>query len=194
MDNKQRFAMLNKYKELVKKICPNISNKSGIYLFYRKNESNEFCVYVGQAKNLLERTASHFISRKTHIDKSLYVHKIYSEENPFGWKLKVLKECPFNELDRLEQSYIEYYVKWFCRVYNVTGGGQKNKKQDINKRQQTKLKSYKNGKNIADKKTKSYIREIFNKYLYFDIKPPANKIKQRKFEEFKKYLEKTDED
>lgn len=188
MTPQQRFAMLNEYKKLVKKMCPALSEKSGIYLFYRKDENNEDCVYIGQGKSLIQRTASHFLGRKTHIDKSLYVHKVYSKENPYGWKLKVLYECDVDRLDKLEQEYIDYYVSAGYKVYNVTGGGQKDKKQDINERQQTKLKSYKNGKNIADRKAKSYVRAMFDKYLDFVIKPPVNKIKQRKFGEFKNYL------
>lgn len=188
MMSKERFAMLNEYKMLVKKICPAISARSGIYIFYRSNENLKPCVYIGQAKKLLERTASHFLGRTSHIDKSLYTHGIYSDDNPYGWELSVLCECDINRLDELEQYYIDYYLKAGYVVYNVTGGGQKDKKQDINKRQQTKLKSYKNGKNIANEKAKDYIRTMFTKYLDFTVKPPSNKIKERKFKEFKEYL------
>lgn len=187
MDNKQRFAILNEYKNLVKKICPEISEKSGIYSFYRVSEENEKCVYIGKAKNLLERTASHFLGRKSHIDKSLLKHKIYSEDNPYGWKLKVVLECDFCELDKMERMAINSLNQQYFKLYNVESGGTKGK-FDINERQQTKLKSYKNGKNLGEIKAKTYVKTMFEKYLDFVIKPPENKVKQRKFEEFKNYL------
>lgn len=191
----QRFTLLNEYKKKVKQMCPNISTRSGIYLFYRFNEEKEFCVYVGQAKNLLERTAQHFLGRQQHIDRSLFDHKTYNKyDNPYGWELSVLNECDVENLDKEEQRLIEYYLSMGAKVYNVTGGGQIDKKQDIGERQQTKLKSYKNGKIIAEKKAKLYVKTMFDKYLDFCIKPPTNKLKERKFEEFKNYLEGTDED
>jgi hypothetical protein len=189
MELKQRFAILNDKKKIIKSICPNITNESGIYLFYRKNEDNETCFYVGQAKDLLTRTAQHLMGRNQHIDKSLYVHKLYSEYNPYGWKLKVVYKCAIRDLDFYEQHFIQYFLKQGYKTYNVTGGGQLNKKQDIGERQQTKLKSYKNGKNLGYEKAREEVREYFDKYLDFKIKGKSGKVKQRKFEEFKKWLE-----
>ena len=189
MELKQRFAILNDKKKIIKSICPNITNESGIYLFYRKNEFDETCFYVGQAKDLLTRTAQHLMGRKQHIDKSLYVHKLYSEDNPYGWKLKVIYYCAVRDLDFYEQHFIQYYLKQGYKTYNVTGGGQLNKKQDIGERQQTKLKSYKNGKNLGYEQAREEVREYFDKYLDFKIKGKSGKVKERKLEEFKKWLE-----
>lgn len=189
MELKQRFAILNDKKKIIKSICPNITTESGIYLFYRKNEFNETCFYVGQAKDLLTRTAQHLMGRKQHIDKSLYVHKLYSEGMPYGWKLKVIYHCAIRDLDFYEQHFIQYYLKQGYKTYNVTGGGQLDKKQDIGERQQTKLKSYKNGKNLGYEQAREEVREYFDKYLDFNIKGKSGKVKERKFEEFKKWLE-----
>ena len=189
MNLKQRFAILNDKKKIIKSICPNISIKSGIYLFYRKNEDNETCFYVGQAKNLLNRTAQHLMDRKQHIDKSLYVHKLYNEDNPYGWKLKVIYFCGIGSLDFYEQHFIQYYLNLGYKSYNVTGGGQLDKKEDIGERQQTKLKSYKNGKNLGYEKAREEVKEYFDKYLDFKIKGKSGKVKERKLEEFKKWLE-----
>lgn len=189
MEKRQRFEILNANKKIIKSICPNITNESGIYLFYRKNEFNETCFYVGQAKDLLTRTAQHLMGRQQHIDKSLYVHKLYGEDNPYGWKLKVVYLCSIRDLDFYEQHFIQYYLRQGYKTYNVTGGGQFNKKQDIGERQQTKLKSYKNGKNLGYEQARDEVREYFDKYLDFTIKGKSGKVKERKFEEFKKWLE-----
>ena len=109
MDLKQRFAILNKYKKVVRELCDNeLTINSGIYMFYRTNENGERCFYVGQAKNLLQRTAEHLMGKKQHIDKSIYVHKLYSEDNPTGWKLRVLINCREEDLDHFEKFYIDF--------------------------------------------------------------------------------------
>ena len=77
MDLKQRFAILNDKKKIIKSICPEITEVAGIYCFYRTNEYGEKCCYIGQAKNLLNRTAQHLMISKQHIDKSIYKHKLY---------------------------------------------------------------------------------------------------------------------
>ena len=165
---------------------------SGIYLFYRVNEEGQNCVYVGQAKDLLYRTAQHLGvgAKKTHIDKSLFKHKLYSDKNPHGWKVCVLKVCPTKDLDSIEQQYIDYYKnRDDVKMYNVTGGGQIDKKGDIGERLQTKLKSYKNGKGLGYEKAIEEVRVFFEKYLDYSIKGKPNKIKQRKLAEFGKLIE-----
>lgn len=189
MELKQRFAILNDKKKIIKSICPDITNESGIYLFYRKNEDNETCFYVGQAKDLLTRTAQHLMGRTQHIDKSLYVHKLYGEGIPYGWKLKVIYKCGIGYLDFYEQQFIQHYLKQGYKCYNVAGGGQFDKKSDVGERYEVKLKTYKNGKKIAYEKAREYVKEMFDKYLDFTIKGKSGKVKERKFEEFKKWLE-----
>ena len=100
MDYRQILAIQRANEERIKKISPIINHESGIYLFYRNNEEGEFCVYVGQAKDLLQRTAQHLTGYKkknpTHIDRSLFVHKLYRENNKNGWKVSVLKSATQN--------------------------------------------------------------------------------------------------
>lgn len=189
MDLKQRFAILNDKKKIIKAICPEITEVAGIYCFYRTNEHGENCCYIGQAKNLLNRTAQHLMISKQHIDKSIYKHKLYSEANPHGWRLKILNMCCVTDLDFCEQVYINNYLNDNWKVYNVTGGGQIDKKSDIGERQQTKLKSYKNGKNLGYDKARDYVKVMFDKYLDYAIKGKTNKTKERKLSEFKEWLE-----
>lgn len=189
MDLKQRFAILNEKKKIIKSICPEITKESGIYCFYRVNEDNELCIYIGQAKCLLDRTSQHLLDSKQHIDKSLKKHKLCSKENPYGWKLKILKKCRIDELDYYEKEYINLYWGKNWKLYNVTGGGQFDKAEDIGERYEVKLKSYRNGKAIAYDKAREYVKTMFDKYLDYTIKGKENKLKLRKFNEFKKFLE-----
>ena len=190
MELKQRFAILNDKKKLIKTLYPEVTNECGIYCFYRTNEDSVVCCYIGQAKNLLNRIAQHLMGRKQHIDKSLYVHKLYAFDNKNGWKLTILQKCDIDELDYLEQHYIKFYSDIDnVKVYNVTGGGQFDKKSDIGERQQTKLKSYKNGKNLGYDKARDYVKVMFDKYLDFAVKGKTNKTKERKLSEFKEWLE-----
>lgn len=191
--NKQRWAILREYEKQILNINNTIPHKSGIYLFYRYNENDEPCVYIGQSIDILRRCAEHCCvkAKDTHIDKSLYKHGLYSKENTNGWKVKILIICSKENLDYYEKQYIDFYNndKNFI-VYNVTGGGQIDKETDINKRQEKKLKSYKNGKNLGAEKVKEQIRIYFEKYLDVVIKGKSNKIKERKLEEFIKFIEK----
>ena len=191
MEVKQRLEILEEKKRIIKQVCDNdICPQSGIYMFYRENENGENCCYIGQAKNLLNRTAQHLMLGKNppHIDKSLYKHKLYSANNKFGWKVKVLRVCPIYVLDFWEQDYIQYFIERKWKVYNITGGGQINKAKDIGQRQQNKLKSYKNGKNKGYEKAREQVKVYFDKYLDYSIKGTPTKIKERKMQEFADFL------
>ena len=191
MNLKQRYAILKSYEKKILDICLDMQHQSGIYMFYRTNEEQKICVYIGQSVDMLKRCCEHLSVKvkKQHIDKSLAKHGLYSESNPNGWKVKWLCLCAECNLDYFEQKYIEHYknVEIF-KLYNVTGGGQFDKAEDINERHEVKLKSYKNGKSIAEKKIKAQVRNYFDKYLDFVIKGKTNKIKERKFEEFKRWV------
>lgn len=186
----QIFAIQSKNEKAILKICPKMPRKSGIYLFYRVNEKGENCAYVGQAKNLLHRCGQHLSGRETHIDKSLYTHKLYNPENPQGWKVCVIELCPITELDAKEQKYIDHYKNRDDVVlYNVTGGGQFNKRADIGERVQPNLKRYKSGKQYGYEKAREQVKTYFTKYLDYSVKLPSTKIKERKLAEFEKFLQ-----
>ena len=186
----QLFTIQSKNEKAILKICPTMQRRSGIYLFYRVNEKGENCAYVGQAKDCLHRCGQHLSGRETHIDKSLYTHKLYSPENPQGWKVCVIELCPIAELDAKEQKYIDYYKnRDDVIIYNVTGGGQFNKRADIGKRVQPNLKRYKSGKQYGYEKAREQVKTYFDKYLDYSIKDKPTKIKEKKFAEFKQFLE-----
>ena len=196
MNYRQIYAIKQKRKAQIKELCPKISEKSGIYLFFRwKIEEQKWAVYIGQAKNLLERCASHLDGYKTknpsHIDKSLKKHGICTEATPNGWQLMILQECDYSECDELEKKYIEIYRKEDKHiVYNVTIGSQGKGKVDFQERSQEQLKRYKHGKAQGEKELLERIKVYFDKYLDFVIKGKTNKIKERKLKEFEELLKK----
>ena len=48
MEVRQRFAILNEKKKIIKSICPDITTNSGIYAFHRIDENGKFCIYMKQ--------------------------------------------------------------------------------------------------------------------------------------------------
>lgn len=194
MNYKQIFAIKKARREQIQKLNPLIIDASGIYVFHRIKENGKLGVYVGQAtKSMLERCATHLEGYKSknpsHIDKSLKKHGLYSESNSYGWEISVYCYCSANMCNDLEKQAIETYrqVK-NCEMYNVTIGGQDEGKVDFQERSQEKLKRYRNGKAQAQKEIFEKVRTYFDKYLDFVIKGKPNKIKQRKFEEFKEMI------
>ena len=99
----------------LKKLNPGIDNKSGIYFLTR----NEPHIYIGQAKHLDERLASHLSGYEQHIDRSLKAHGLYSEDNPYGYKVNFL-HYPESKLDEMEQYYIQKYIENVYRFKNKT--------------------------------------------------------------------------
>lgn len=192
---KRQWAILGNWKKILKERY-NLKDESGIYLFYRTNENNEKCVYVGQSIKILTRCAGHLATRKkeSHIDKSLEKHGLWSNNNQNGWFVSCIKNCSINELDYYEKRFISHYLTGKYKVYNITGGGQLEKETDINERQKIKLKTYANGKKFAYKQIQEKLKTLFEKYLDVTIKGKETKIKQKKLEEFKQFIgEKEDE-
>ena len=55
----QAMAIEKKNKERLLKLNPRLNERSGIYFLTRIDENGFKYAYVGQAKNLLQRLASH---------------------------------------------------------------------------------------------------------------------------------------
>lgn len=182
IDYKSLFHIRKSIENEIKKICPNMDNKSGIYFYTRIDEDGSKQVYIGKAVNLINRTVSHIQYINQHIDASIKKRGFYSINNPYGWKLNFL-HFPVNELDEREKYYIMKYKNAGYVLYNIESGGVSDK-IDLQKRKSTK--TYTEGIANGKKKTKEQIKEYFDKYLDISIKPPTNKIKERKLVEFLK--------
>ena len=146
MDYRQIYAIQNENKKRILKICPNANENSGIYIFTREENGIRFG-YVGLAKHLLTRLASHLVGYKTknptHIDKSLKKHGLWSEENPTGWKVSV-RFYDESELNEKEQFYIKQYANYGYQLRNKPSGSQGQGKTQIAEYKPTK--TYTEGK------------------------------------------------
>ena len=100
---RQNKAIEKANKERILKVCPTVTEQSGIYIFYRTENGFKYA-YIGQAKHLLTRLAQHLIGYQ-HIDLSIKKHKLWSENNLTGWRITFVL-APTEKLDELEQEYI----------------------------------------------------------------------------------------
>lgn len=164
---------------------------SGIYILTR-NENGFKYAYIGQAKNLLKRLAEHlkascgiFDKSTQHIDNSIRKHGLFSIENLTGWSVVYMK-YPEYQLDEKEQKYIKDFANSGYQLYNHTTGSQGSGKKvlgDLKER-----KGYNQGLHNGYIKAIKEVRNYFDKYLDFVIKGKTNKTKERKFEEFKRWV------
>ena len=183
MNYAQRLIIERKNKDRILKVCPEANEHSGIYIMTREENGFKYC-YVGQAKHILTRLAQHLVGYQ-HIDLSLKSHKLYSETNPTGWKIGCLF-YPIERLDEMEQRYIKLYANNGYQMRNKTSGSQGVGKQGI--ADNKPAKGYYDGVAYGEKKTLRKVAEYFTKYLQFGIKPPSNKIKERKLAEFEEFV------
>ena len=182
---KQIFAKQKQYEDIVKKACPSIDNKSGVYFYTRTDlVTGEKLAYIGLARNLLARCCQHMLGYQ-HIDISIRKRGLYSKDNEGGWKLNCL-HFPEHLIEEKERFYIEQYQKANVTLLNIEGGGRQGK-VDIAERKPTK--TYTDGLKQGRKNAVREVKVFFEKYLDFSIRLPSNKIKERKYNEFKEWLE-----
>lgn len=179
---KQLKAIEQKNKERILAICPEMQDRSGIYMFYRCDENrNMFARYIGKSEtSILERCVSHlrpFASTPTHIDASLKKHGLYSENNPTGWQVKVLEYCMPQECDRRERYYIGFATTLGIDLHNVESGGTTGKTY-INERKPAR--GYRDGVKQGEKNVIRKIAHLFDLHLKAvpkSDKPSKNAIK-----------------
>ena len=147
---------------------PKLKEESGIYILTRA-DSKRHCVYVGQAKNILQRLAQHIIGFMP-VDISIRKHGLKYPSNPYGWRIDV-EYCANdkNVLDERERFWINDFqnrddVVW--EVYNVTSGGQGEGKVDINERKAAR--GYHDG--LKQGEINAY-REVLDILKYLDFLP-----------------------
>lgn len=179
-------AIQESYKKQIKKICPEIDDKPGIYFLLRNDEDGIRYFYIGQAVKLLSRMASHMTGYQ-HIDLSIKKRGWYSEENPYGWELHIL-HYPKEELDKWEKHWILAYTKqgYQCR-YNKTAGGQGEGKEKIN--EYRPAKGYRDGLHQGYKNASKEVSDLFDKHLDFRPKnDPPNKNQLKAIEKLEAFL------
>ena len=163
-----------------------LDDESGIYFLTREDENGFRYAYIGQAVHILTRLAQHLVGYQ-HIDLSLKKHGLYSEENPYGWKVN-FRNYTTNLLDKMEQLWIKQYADKGYQLRNKTSGSQgEGKTQIADYRPQ---KGYRDGIKQGRINLARELSSIAEKHLKIEIRDDKknNKISQRQFEKFKELL------
>lgn len=180
---KQIFAKKTQIKQDWLKLCPSLNNDSGIYVLIREENGIRYA-YVGQSLHLLDRLVSHSEGFTQHIDRSLKTHKLYSENNPNGWRV-MYRNFPPEQLDEREQYYVRQFANQGYQLRNKTSGSQGEGKQGINDNAQGK--GYREGIVRGYEKLRKELNEIIDKYLIISLKKD-NKLSQKMLDKFNRLL------
>lgn len=188
-------AIERKNKERLLKVNPNLNDKGGIYFFLREDANGFKYAYIGQSKEsngILTRLAQHLSGYNQHIDLSLKKHKLYSEDNPYGWRVEFMN-FPDSQLDEKEQYYIKQYALAGYQLRNVSLGGQSSGRNMIN---DTKpAKGYRDGVKYGRISLAKELRHIIDLHLTVKLKEGKenNKVSQKALEKFWDLLKGSDE-
>lgn len=179
-ENKKRLLKLN----------PKLNDKSGIYFLLREDENGFKYAYIGQAVHTLSRLASHLVGYEQHIDLSLRKHKLYSEDNPYGWRVEFLN-FPESQLDEKEKYYIKLYADNGYQLRNVSIGGQGGNRDSGSIGERKAPKGYMQGIQQGRKNLARELSSIAEKHLIIRLKPEKehNKVSQKQFEKFNQLLD-----
>lgn len=179
-ENKKRLLKLN----------PKLNDKSGIYFLLREDENGFKFAYVGQAKSVLQRLASHLVGYEQHIDLSLRKHKLYSEDNPYGWRVEFLN-FPESQLDEKEKYYIKLYADKGYQLRNVSLGGQGENRASGSIGERKAPKGYLQGIQQGRKNLARELSNIAEKHLKIELRADKanNKVSQKQYEKFMDLLQ-----
>lgn len=183
-------AIEKQNKKRLLKVNPKLNDRSGIYFLLRTDENGFRYAYIGQAtKSVLQRLASHLSGYKQHIDKSLKAHGLYSEDNPYGWRVEFLN-FPKDELDEKEKFYIKQYADAGYQLRNVSVGGQGSERDSGQIGERKPPKGYFQGILQGKRVLARELSSIAEKHLKIEIKPEKqnNKVSQKQFEKFKELM------
>lgn len=174
-ENKKRLLKLN----------PKLNDKSGIYFLLREDENGFKFAYVGQAKSVLQRLASHLVGYEQHIDLSIRKHKLYSEDNPYGWRVEFLN-FPESQLDEKEKYYIKLYADNGYQLRNVSLGGQGENRASGSIGERKAPKGYMQGIQQGKKMLARELSSIAEKHLKIELRADKanNKVSQKQYEKF----------
>lgn len=178
-------AIEQENKKRLLKINPKLNDKSGIYFLLREDENGFKFAYVGQAKSVLQRLASHLVGYEQHIDLSLRKHKLYSEDNPYGWRVEFLN-FPESQLDEKEKYYIKLYADNGYQLRNVSIGGQGGNRDSGSIGERKAPKGYLQGIQQGRKNLARELSNIAEKHLKIELRADKanNKVSQKQYEKF----------
>ena len=183
-------AIEKQNRERLLKVNPKLNERSGIYFLLRTDENGFRYAYIGQAtKSVLQRLASHLSGYKQHIDKSLKAHGLYSEDNPYGWRVEFLN-FPESQLDEKEKYYIKLYADKGYQLRNVSVGGQGSERDSGQIGERKPPKGYRDGIKQGKINLARELSSIAEKHLKIEIREDKknNKVSQKQFEKFKELM------
>lgn len=184
---RQIKAIEQKNKQRLLEVDPRLDDESGIYFLTREDEQGFRYAYIGQAVHILTRLAQHLSGYDQHIDRSIKKHKLYSSDNPYGWKVGCMHFSK-DRLNEAEKFFVKKYADSGYQLRNKTSGSQgEGKSQIADYRPQ---KGYRDGIKQGRINLARELSSIAEKHLKIEIRDDKknNKISQRQFEKFKELL------
>ena len=181
---KQIYARKAECERRIKEVCPNATHESGIYCFTRVDEDGFKFAYVGLAsKSLLTRLGEHLVGYQ-HIDLSIKKHGLYSQENPYGYKVDILCKCPAEECNEKEQYYIKKAADAGYQLRNHNSGSQGKGRRTFDNAKPSK--TYREGLAMGYLNARREVAHWFNLHLAVSMKKPTKNAKKayNKFLEF----------
>lgn len=179
-------AIEQENKKRLLKVNPKLNDESGIYFLLREDENGFKFAYIGQARHIISRLASHLVGYEQHIDLSLRKHKLYEKEkNPYGWRVEFLN-FPENKLDEKEKLYIKLYADKGYQLRNVSLGGQGENRASGSIGERKAPKGYREGVQQGRKNLARELSAIAEKHLKIEIRDDKkhNKVSQKQYEKF----------
>ena len=179
-------AIEQENKKRLLKVNPKLNDESGIYFLLREDENGFKFAYIGQARHIISRLASHLVGYEQHIDLSLRKHKLYDKEkNPYGWRVEFLN-FPENKLDEKEKLYIKLYADKGYQLRNVSLGGQGENRASGSIGERKAPKGYREGIQQGRKNLARELSSIAEKHLIIEIREDKanNKVSQKQYEKF----------
>ena len=183
-------AIEKQNRERLLKVNPKLNDGSGIYFLLRTDENGFRFAYLGQAKNITQRLCGHLAGYQQHIDRSLKAHGLYSEDNPYGWRVEFLN-FPISELDEKEKYYIKLYADKGYQLRNVSVGGQGSERDSGQIGERKPPKGYFQGILQGKRVLARELSSIAEKHLIIRLKPEKehNKVSQKQYEKFNQLLD-----
>lgn len=184
---RQVKAIEQKNKAIILNQCSDVPDTSGIYILTREENGFKYA-YIGQAKKLLTRLASH-LKGYQHIDLSIRKHGFYSRNNENGWMICWLS-FPEEELNNAEQKYISEYANLGFQLRNKTSGSQGKGKTDI---AENITKGYIEGLHKGYERARKEVAHLFDLHLDYSIKGKPTKNKDKAMLKFSNFISREEE-
>ena len=184
MNYRQIYARKAECEKLIKEVCPQATHESGIYCFTRVDEDGFKFAYIGLAtRSLLTRLGEHLVGYQ-HIDLSIKKHGLYSQENPYGYKVNILCKCPAEECNEKEQYYIKKAADAGYQLRNHNSGSQGNGRRTFDNAKPSK--TYREGLAMGYLNARREVAHWFSLHLNVSMKKPTKNAENAlaKFQEF----------